>query len=241
MWLRFNIALWVSHAITNELIELGNITRDRPGVYSRDPQYTLLKKNGYASSGYDHGHLAPARDFKWSSAAWWESFYMTNMAPQNACLNQKGWCHLESHCRRWASTDSTNVIYIVTGIVPGDYIDTLCHTNGLQIYVPSQFFKAVLSYNRSSRDGRAIGFVMPNGNIDNHAIPEYACTIDSIESITGLDLFSSLYNAFERRVESEIGDFEFFQNLECSQKDCDRIYSGNRYPPEERTKLKCNQ
>jgi endonuclease G len=238
---RLNIPIWVSHAINNELIQLGNMTRDRPEVYSRDPQFTVIKKDGYSSSGYDHGHMAPARDFKWSSAAWWESFYMTNMAPQNACLNQKGWCHIESHCRKWAGTYSDNVIYIITGIVPGKYIDTLCHTNGLNIYVPSEFFKAVLSYNRSSRDGMAIGFVLPNQDIDNSMVQEFVCTIDSIESITGLDLFSSLYNAFERQVESEIGDFEFYPNLECSQKDCDKIYSGRRFPPEERTKLNCNQ
>ncbi len=91
---KLNVPLWVSHAISKELIEKGKITRDRPGDYTRDPQFPIIKLNGYSSSGYDHGHMAPARDFKWNSGAWCESFYMTNMAPQHGCFNQKGWCHL---------------------------------------------------------------------------------------------------------------------------------------------------
>ena len=237
---RVHIPLWVSHAISKELIDKGRISRDRPAVYSRDPQYLDLKKNAYASSGYDHGHMAPARDFKWNSGAWWESFYMTNMAPQHGCFNQKGWCHLESHCRKWAVTDSLNVIYIVTGIIPGDYIDTLCYTNDFKIFVPLYFFKAVLSYKKRSRTGKAIGFIMPNESIDNAEIEAYATTIDKIESLSGLDLFSFLKNSIEDQLESEVGDFDFYELLECPDKDCESIYSGNRTRPEDRTKLWCD-
>ena len=94
------------------IIEAGDRPLDRPGAYSRDPEYSTIKRNAYASSGYDHGHMAPARVFKWDSLAWLESFYMTNMAPQHGCFNQKGWCHLISHCRQWAKNDSNNTIYI---------------------------------------------------------------------------------------------------------------------------------
>ncbi len=234
-----NLPLWVSHAITNEQIKKGEVSRDRPNGYPQDPKYKTIKRNAYNSSGYDHGHIAPARDFKWDSTAWAESFYMTNMAPQHGCFNQKGWCHLESHCRKWAENDSLNVIYIVSGIIPEEFIDTLCHSNGLSIAVPARFFKAVLSYNSKTKEGKSIGFIMPNTDVNNYELENYIVTIDSIEEATGIDFFSSLRNRIEKNIEAKIGNFEFYETLDCPQKDCGKVYSGNRVLPEERAKLRC--
>ena len=234
-----NLPLFVSHAISKEILDAGDVSRERPGGYAPDPKYKNIKRDAYASSGYDHGHLAPARDFKGDPEAWKESFYMTNMAPQHGCLNQRGWCFLESLCRDWAESDSANIIYIVTGTIPGEYIDTLCYGNGSKVFVPSKFFKAVLSYNPEQKKAKAIGFVVPNESVDNEDIPTYACTIDSLEQLTGLDLFYSLRNGLERRVEKRIGEFLLEGESECPKKDCGSVYL-RRVLPEDRSKLRCD-
>ena len=231
-----NLPHWVSHTIDDELVEAGELSRERPNGYARDRSYDAIKKNAYASSGYDHGHLAPARDFKWNEQAWDESFYMTNMAPQYGCMNQKGWCHLESHVRAWA-TESDNVFFVVSGIIPGEYIDTLCLSK-IQIPVPARFFKVVLSYDPDGTESKAIGFIVPNADVQNEEIPGMAVPIDEIEKLTDLDFFMFLPSGTEAMLESDISSFNWYDVLDCPDKDCDKVYS-RRKEPEERTVLNC--
>ena len=70
------------------------------GPYSRkgkdfqaDPGLSLPQANDgdYRRSGWSRGHMAPAADFKWSDRAMTETFYYTNICPQNSTLNQKYW------------------------------------------------------------------------------------------------------------------------------------------------------
>lgn len=56
----------------------------------------------YTKSGYDRGHMAPAADMKWSKQAMEESFYMSNICPQNPNLNRGDWNDLEEKSRQWA-------------------------------------------------------------------------------------------------------------------------------------------
>lgn len=56
----------------------------------------------YTKSGYDRGHMAPAADMKWSKQAMKESFYMSNICPQNPNLNRGDWNDLEEKSRQWA-------------------------------------------------------------------------------------------------------------------------------------------
>lgn len=46
--------------------------------------------------------MAPAADMKWSEQAMQESFYMSNICPQNQKLNRDDWGDLEEMCRNWA-------------------------------------------------------------------------------------------------------------------------------------------
>jgi endonuclease G len=236
-----NLPIWVSHAITKEVIEYGEtVSRERPDNYDKDNRYKVLKKNAYKSSGYDHGHMAPAADFKWDEDAFNTSFLMTNMAPQHGCLNQKGWCHLEALCREWAKKDNDHIVYIVSGIIPGSYIDSLCINKKLKVYVPAKFYKAVLYYDKTGTNTQAVGFIVDNNDLSMGDIGNYVTTIDQIEKMTSLELFSFLPDDIEEQIESVVGNLEIITTyLECPDKDCSSVYSGNRKLPEERTKLWC--
>lgn len=242
---KHQLPLWVYHRISKQLLDEGK-TRKRPGGYPSDPEYITLKRNAYESSGYQHGHMAPAGDFKRDSVLFRDSHFMTNMAPQHGCLNEIGWCYLESMTRNWAAEDSTTVTHIVSGYVPGKWVDSLCHTNGLKIYVPAQFFKAVFIEDTLHPEwSRAIGFIVPNDYLSREAARQAAVSIDEIETLTRLDLFADctrLSTAQQEKTELHVGRFGWdWYKTDCGSKKCESVYSGKRIHPSKRTKLRCEE
>ncbi len=150
----------------------------------------------YRHSGYDRGHMAPAGDMKWSRKAMDESFFMTNIVPQNNALNRGVWNRLEEKCRQRAVRDSA--IVIVTGPVPGDPV--AMHIGYNQVAVPERFFKVILS--PYATPPVAIGFIVPNGATKGGMQP-YAMSVDQVEEVTGYDFFSDLPDEIETVVESK--------------------------------------
>nr|XP_015222367.1 PREDICTED: endonuclease G, mitochondrial isoform X2 [Lepisosteus oculatus] len=67
----------------------------------------------YKGSGFDRGHLAAAANHKWSQKAMEETFYLSNVAPQNPHLNQNAWNNLEKYCR--ALTRHYQNVFVCTG------------------------------------------------------------------------------------------------------------------------------
>jgi endonuclease G, mitochondrial len=124
-----------------------------------------------------------------------ESFFMTNMGPQYFSLNRGRWKTLESQSAVWAQKYGS--VYIVAGPIFIATIDTI----GNNLHVPSHYFKALLVYNDSIQ--QAIGFVMPNKKLEGQ-LPEYAVTIDSLEKLTGLDLFYRLPQKQQVEIEQKI-------------------------------------
>ena len=77
---------WVAYELTREET-YGECPREKK--FSPDPLakgVPVLHKD-YSNSGYDRGHMAPAGDMKWSAQAMRESFYTTNICPQNRSNN----------------------------------------------------------------------------------------------------------------------------------------------------------
>ena len=77
----------------------------------RSPQTST---GDYTKSGYDRGHMAPAADMKWNKQAMEESFYMSNICPQNPNLNRGDWNDLEEKSRQMAKK------YLEPCILPAD-------------------------------------------------------------------------------------------------------------------------
>jgi len=242
----YHIPVYVSHAIDAEKIEHPVTGLDRADGYPKDAQYPVLKKSAYASSGYDHGHLAPARDFKHDSLQYIESNNMTNMTPQHGCFNQKGWCYLESACRYWCTNSPGQTYYIASGPVlrsngsESVFIDSLCVTKTLKVYVPRYFFKAILAYSETEGIGKAVGFIVPNTSVENNEIPAMYLSIDELERATGLNFFSYLPDNEEKAIEFKASKFDFSDIVsECPEKTCDKVYPADRVRPETRVKLRC--
>ena len=149
----------------------------------------------YKNSGYDRGHMAPAGDMKWSEQAITESFYLSNICPQNHNLNGGDWKALEEHLRTMAT--QYEKVYIACGPI----ISAKPKTIGMyhQVAVPDAFFKVVLR--KKGDSWSAIGFMMPN-QAGHKSLNKYAMSVDDIEIITDMDFFYNLHDEIEEIVES---------------------------------------
>ena len=140
-----------------------------------------------------HGHMCPAGDNKWDKAAINQSFLLTNMCPQDQKLNSGGWNKLEEKCRTWAN--QYGEIYIVAGPI---FYNTKQRTLG-DILIPDAFFKVVLCI---IGNPKAIGFIYDN-NSTKQSMKDKVCPVDKVESIVGIDFFSSLDDNIENEIESK--------------------------------------
>lgn len=187
-------AKWVSHIITPDIID---------GKTGRTNDFridTLVKncpsKDDYWNSGYDRGHLAPSADFKWSKKALSESYFYSNMSPQKPELNRERWAELEGNIRQYVTANNEQV-YVVTG---GILTDNLEKIGKSKVSVPKLYFKLVLDNEGDEKKG--IAYLMPN-KYCQLPVKSYAVTIDSIETLTGIDFFPNLIDSIENKIEAE--------------------------------------
>lgn len=192
---------WVAWELTAEEVE---------GELSFKPSFSLdpnlegrqASREDYSNSGWDKGHMAPRADMKWSELSLVESYYFTNICPQNHNMNAYDWCTVEKLCRKMALKHG--VVFVVCGpIFTTNEYGTIGDN---KVMVPDYFFKAMLVPSGDSYE--SIAFVMQNSE-ERHSLCEYAMTVDSLESILGRDLFMNLDNEVESIVES-IVDFGFW-------------------------------
>ena len=71
------------------------------------------------------------------------------------------------------------------------------HIGDSRVAVPDAFFKVVLCLSPS----KAIGFVFAN-KAGSHPLGTYACTVDEVEQLTGIDFFPALPDSLEQAVEA---------------------------------------
>lgn len=185
---------WVAYELTREETK-GNATRTEKFIIDPSVKGISATNKDYSRSGFDRGHMAPAGDMKWNSTAMKESFYFSNMCPQVPGLNRGRWKDLEEQIREWAVEDSALVI------VCGPLVNKKHSTIGTnRVTVPHAFFKVILAPYVSSP--RAIGFIFKNEK-DNSPLRKYVVTVDSVESLTGIDFFPALPDDTEKRVEAQ--------------------------------------
>ncbi|MBR5433544.1 MAG: DNA/RNA non-specific endonuclease [Bacteroidales bacterium] len=191
---QWHIPNWVAYELTDTETK-GVVPRKGNDFFTNDPSVTgdFITHSDYSGSGYDRGHMAPAGDMKWSTQAMAESFYMSNMCPQDHNLNDGDWKILEERIRKWASQCGS--IYIVCGPIVSEYPQTVGRK---KIVVPEGFFKVLLK--QTTKGTETIGFVFQN-NGGHKPLSSYVMTVDEIEAITNIDFFQILPDEVEDVVE----------------------------------------
>lgn len=191
-----HIPNWVAYELTDHEV---SGAEERTNKFLPDPMVEgdpVVTKD-YSNSGYDRGHMAPAGDMKWSEQAMRESFYMTNMCPQNHSNNAGDWKDLEELARDLAHCYKS--LYICCGPIVTDESNTIGTVR--KIVVPQAFYKVFL---RQKPDGSwtSIGFVMPNA-AGNRPLLTYMLSVDEVEQLTGIDFFYNLPDSVEDIIEAD--------------------------------------
>ena len=190
---KYEQAEWVAYKLTSAMIAG---YAERKNNFKEDPLVTTRSATlaDYKGSGYDRGHLCPAADMKISQEAMNESFYMSNMSPQDPSFNRGIWKSLEEKVRSWAATEGE--VYVVTGGVLTSVNKTI---GANQVGVPQEYYKIVYDY--SGSNSKMIGFVLPNKKGEKQ-LSEYVVPVNRIETITGIDFFPQLSDELEEALES---------------------------------------
>ena len=167
---------------------------DRTDDFRSDPFISTgsASLSDYKGSGYDRGHLVPASDMKLSKTSMSESFFLSNMSPQNPSFNRGGWKKLEMLVRSWALSEDE--LFIVTGPVFRDNPGVI---GSNRVTIPGYYFKVIYS----DRNKEMIGFVLPNRKVESN-LKSYVKAVDFIEEQTGLDFFYQLDDDTENALES---------------------------------------
>lgn len=146
----------------------------------------------YKGSGFDRGHLAAAANHKWSQKAMEDTFYLSNVAPQNPNLNQNTWNNLEKLCR--SLTKRYVNVYVCTGplYLPRQEADGKLYVRYQvigrnHVAVPTHFFKVLILEQVDGRGVELRSYVLPNEPIDEKVpLERFLVPIETIERASGL-------------------------------------------------------
>ncbi|NJK82880.1 MAG: DNA/RNA non-specific endonuclease [Saprospiraceae bacterium] len=192
------LAAWVAYELTREQLKMERVKR--ADLFQPDAKVatTSAQLNDYRGSGYDRGHLIPAADRAFSTAAMQETFLMSNVAPQVHTFNGGIWRELEELVRDWAY--KYKKVYVVTG--PLLTKPPLKKIGQNKVSVPTAFYKVILDISEPELKG--IGFIIPN-ETSNQRLQQYAMSIDEVEKQTGIDFFADLMDeTLAQKIESQV-------------------------------------
>ena len=193
---------WVAYELTAD--ETRGEAEREDALFQKDPSYrnTQAMREDYSGSGWTKGHMACAGDFHWDKEALDETFYLTNICPQDEELNKGDWNYLEKQIRYWAR--DYGKVWVVSGPIIGDNIYGTIGDR--DVVIPDAFFKAVLIEKKGKY--HSIAFVMDNDD-KRYYLDNCAMSVNELEELTGLDFFPDLYDNTEETIESKV-DFDIW-------------------------------
>jgi endonuclease G len=186
-------AEWVAYELKKDYIKNNNFKRP---FFIEDTKVATGSADwrNYKNSNYDKGHLCPAGDMEFSMSAYNDTFFTSNISPQDKQFNGGIWNRLEQKVRYWAVKD--NGVYVVTGGVLNNSLNTIGKE---KVAVPQYFYKILM--NRSGNRVKMIGFLMLNQPSDQ-PLYKFVVSVDAIEKLTGINFFPQLEDRLENQLEA---------------------------------------
>ncbi|MES2569919.1 MAG: DNA/RNA non-specific endonuclease [Verrucomicrobiota bacterium] len=192
--------LWAAYAIKS----VNNpVSAKRPDTFYPDPVLPVayqVATSEYTRSGYDRGHMAPnwAVSVSHGREAQIETFYTSNIVPQDPELNRGIWESLErvegnDYARRYGG-----VVCFDGPIYDGA---TVGIGKSNRIRIPWGFYKIIVR--RVKGQVAVLAFILPqSARGDGKSLSKYLVSVDEIERRTGLDFLTALSNQQQAALEA---------------------------------------
>lgn len=134
---------------------------------------------------YNRGHLCPSYIMSWNKEThgpWYDTYYMTNVAPQYWTFNQQEWADVERDVIDWINKNQ-KALYIFTGTGLWDFSTGPSKMSYDNIVVPDFYFKAMCQpYDHQSR-------VIIASNNESATGWNKSVPVNEIEKIIGTTLY----------------------------------------------------
>ena len=203
---------WVAEHLTRATV--GQEVASRKGVsFARDPAVPALfssDNSDYWGSGWSRGHMAPAGDNKHCQQSMRDTFYLTNIVPQDMDNNGGYWNRLEIWCRNLTKTYSD--VWVISGplwlpdpLTGGSESDVSSdgdkrprkkrsEVRTVQykvlgdnlVSVPTHLFKVVLVQDPGMSRPLLATFVVPNLPIADQHLTTYKTSLEELERHVGV-------------------------------------------------------
>ena len=193
------VARWVAYPLNPDIIGTGTRTDKwaEDNALPNGVAQPILKK-AFNPSSYSRGHqIASADRLRYADNV--QTFYYTNMTPQESKFNGGVWNSVEQKVRSWSGKFDT--LYVVTGCVVEGSTKYAFDNSGKRVKVPVGYYKALLGYDKSQKKGitsqtggyTGIGFYFDHfGSYTSSAYMNQSMTIDALEELVGVDFFVNL-------------------------------------------------
>ena len=211
-------SIWVAYPL-HQAYMTGSGNRNESS-FGYDPEVSTSYQANLTRSyngWYDRGHQLPAADRKCSQQMMDQTFYATNMTPQQYSFNQNKWGVLEGRVRNMVCADT---LYVVTGAwFEGEHDSSIDNSttdrSGNVCPTPTHYFKALLRTKRGNTglkiseitdavQLRAIAFWFKHANTgENTEIKSSDCiSIAELEKRTGFTFFPAIDDSIEAEVKA---------------------------------------
>ena len=198
-----NVPIWVQYRFWNA--SQWDKSLKRQNCFRQDPRLDeaqQIRHSDFTGSGYDRGHIKPANDAKLNSFEHYNSFLMTNMAPQWAKMNQQEWKAIEAYVNALSRKDSIRQAYMITGSIV-DENPTMIND---KIAVPSWFYKIYFFQNKNYQWDHWVFYVKNDNELVDirdfeKELRENSKSIDDIERLTRTNFKVS--NRHQRMIEKK--------------------------------------
>ena len=207
------VSRWVAYPLHSCYI---NPSLSRTNAWGFDPALPENIQQNIVSGGYndggnrqlDRGHMLPSASRYSTYETNAQTFYATNMMPQNSTFNQGVWGQLEGQVRKAICADT---LYVVVGTLfedgqkftsRGRTIARPSHCYKLLLRTKSGNSKKSISQITSADDIKAIGFIFENQSTAG-SYESAATSIAEIEKRAGVSFFRNLNPAIADQVKQQ--------------------------------------
>lgn len=194
-------AHWVAYPMHSIYLGSGRVENWAYDPKIAEADQPVLFKGYQNGTTWNRGHQIPNADRNATSEMQDQTFYFSNMTPQNGTLNQQAWARLESQVRGWRCSDT---LYVVTGAYWANTTTTTKDNAGNACPTPTHYFKVLartVKGNARTKGDRlgdytaselmTIGFWVENKS-DQGEAKSWVKTVEEIETATGFAFFPTL-------------------------------------------------